>query len=273
MAISQRKITIIAFVTLFLFIGGWFLVSATKKALHPLVFSNQPPTTEGGANPENGKESTQHSFKNTTTALVLETIDALSAVKEDAVDNDTFDANIDTALINAIKENKTMPDAYALQDITIIADSPDAIRIYANVIGKMLEDTFGNFEKGEIRILHEAGEEKDPQKLAILAAYADAYRLGEDMVKGTPVPVSYASFHLMLLNNFHNLVIINQAFANFMIDPVNTLLHAAYYNKEVERYVAFVRGVVGALEKDSISFSEQETGYVLFQYQQELANS
>ncbi|MDP2676071.1 MAG: hypothetical protein Q8O83_00060 [bacterium] len=233
------------------------------------IFSGRDPLLAGpnDAIPFKPSDTNKDAYKDTD-QLALNITRQLS--ENPNISEQAMNTVIDTQLIQTIQQAPALPDTYTEHDIAVIKEpTKESIQEYANTIGSIFEISFEYIEKGELELLREIGRNKEKQDTTAFLAYREAYVRATKLLGATPVPAQYVSAHLALLNNFYNLSVINDTFSRFFENPIEGAIAISYYNKEAERFQTFIQNITAQLEADALTFSENETGHILFAFRDE----
>lgn len=192
---------------------------------------------------------------------------------KNGADQEEIISTLTQQIISRINTNGGLRDVFTENNITIIPTDAKTAYAYANDLGVILQKNFLNTQIGEIILLNEILENKQTERLKEFEKYEQAYANAVRELRLLPAPASFASTHLMLLNNFSNLASINNAFSNFEKDPASALLYVRYYQSEVERFKIVIKNINMVFANTGILFNEQDAGAILVDYYSQLKNS
>jgi len=121
---------------------------------------------------------------------------------------------------------------YNTPNITVIQTSNEAIRRYANAMGRSISDNDIKDYENEITIMQRAMQNEDQDEIKRLVPHASMYKTLRDEALATPVPKILMKEHLDLINTYHalykNLSDMQLAFE----DPMISLMRVKRYQDD-----------------------------------------
>ena len=164
--------------------------------------------------------------------------DIYIAGKNQGQDIDAIQQQILSSMDNTINaESKNPAVFYSQKDITVSPDaSSGAIKTYIETLEKIFTEEFAkkNLRQNELALLLESltafnADASKADEFKTFNAYASGYERATERMQKVAVPAPYASYHVMLMNSFHNLADINHRFANIPTDVANGAVAIADY--------------------------------------------
>ena len=153
-----------------------------------------------------------------------------------------------TNTANVLRQTAVTDTLSTLRDITVIENSPEAIRTYANTLGQILLNNNVPGSENELDIITRAIKTNDPTELNKLDPIIAMYKNLRDQTIGTPVPRGFEKQHLDLINVYQGVYSTLDGMKLVFSDPVVALLRT-------KRYQDDALGLVTALGNMYTSFS------------------
>lgn len=124
---------------------------------------------------------------------------------------------------------------YTERDITLIEDSSEAVKNYANSAANIITLNDIKGLRNEMLILQDAMEKNDPVYTEQLKQIADMYAKNRDEIRALPTPRSFQNEHLALINAFHVLAGDIATMAEVNSDPLKALIRLQNYQANAEK--------------------------------------
>jgi len=166
-------------------------------------------------------------------------------------------AFIGTAL-QAIDAN-TQSKKHSQIELTIIPDSPEAIRNYGNQVADMLK-SHAKQNENEAIILQRALAANDPELLKPLVPIREVYEATIPDMLAIPVPTSLVSAHLNLLNAFEAILTDVSAMQLAFSDPLFALARAKGYSEDSAQLLNGFKEVGTVLTSKGVTYANDESG-------------
>ncbi len=151
---------------------------------------------------------------------------------------------------------------YTQKDFRIdSSNSADALRAYGNAMGQVILTNAPKNPENELIIIERAVDSQDPKDIAQLNAIITSY---QNMLKGflsVPVPSSAVSLHINILNNFSQVIEVDQGLAKLLKDPVITLAAVKRYQDVATDTGVIFQAVNLYFKLQGIVFGQGEPGY------------
>ena len=165
-------------------------------------------------------------------------------------------------------ESDLLQDSYDEKEVLTVADSPVAIREYANEAARIIDRNFKNIDKNEMELIYEMSQTENygPETAARFIDYQEAYSGTAGEFKDIAVPSSYASLHSELINSLQNTATMNSAFSAMTADPLTAFFYFNSYKKESERFQKIMSGFAGQFLEDNINFTPDDFGSMFTYY-------
>ncbi len=128
---------------------------------------------------------------------------------------------------------------YTAKDITVVSNTPEAIRTYANTVASILLNNNVNSEP-ELNIFRRAMDTHNPGELTKLDPIITAYKNMRDQTMATPVPQGFEKQHLDLINVYQGIYAGVSDMKLGFSDPVVALIR-------IKRYPDDAKGLGNAL--------------------------
>ena len=177
---------------------------------------------------------------------------------------------IDKELIveNAIKaiDANARSRTYQVRDITIIPDSPEAVKQYGNRIAHIITRTSNDTgtTESEILILKRALETKNPEALQELAPIREAYAKFVAETLKVPVPASFSLSHLALLNSYEAIRTDVSTMEQAFTDPILSLARLQHYEADATSLFESLKRIATALIAHGVTYENDEPGAIIY---------
>ncbi|OHA14409.1 MAG: hypothetical protein A2909_00045 [Candidatus Tagabacteria bacterium RIFCSPLOWO2_01_FULL_39_11] len=176
-------------------------------------------------------------------------------------------------IINSLFANISVSpslDVYKTSDIKISYDnSKENVKKYINSLGYVFKD-FDAVTESELEIIKQSfDEEKDeiiPENFQKLGKNKSVYEGAALKLLALKTPLNYKNSHLELINNFNNTALAIGKMEKLTEDPALAMTGLEEYRRETEKAVDFLKNLKTRLEKDNITISSYEDGYVFVEY-------
>ena len=161
--------------------------------------------------------------------------------KNNGQDVDAIKSQVLSSFNSAFANTKPLPNAFSESDLTTTTNTAAHVKTYGEAVQKIFFEEFGskNLTTNELTLLVTLlGNEQNPVATADFKQferYADAYQNAARRLHEIPIPASYTKEHLVVINAFVNLAIIDRAFAGFMDDPATGIIMLPQYQREASR--------------------------------------
>jgi hypothetical protein len=162
-------------------------------------------------------------------------------------------------------EANTGTNFYNRLDITVIPDSDFAFREYGNTIGKIIvEDSAPKGTGKEMVILQRALETNDETLLAGLDPIHTAYTNYVLHTLETPVPESFATEHLALVNTYQSILDDVSAMRGVFTDPLLGLARVNRYQNNASGLYYALQNIIIKLTERGVVYATDEPGAILY---------
>ncbi len=156
----------------------------------------------------------------------------------------------------AIEESQN--DLIGVDDIIVISDSPEAVRVYGNQAALVLRANAVGASDHELELLRQLIVDRSAQaqaELRILASSTAAYR---DETLAIPVPESLVKPHLDLVNTYHALATALEVFTDPRHDPLRTFVHLRRYEDDMIGFQLALNNLYDALSEQGDVFERND---------------
>ncbi len=160
--------------------------------------------------------------------------------------------------VKAIEQN-TQSKRHTRTELTIIPDSPEAIRTYGNRITEIMKLHSINNEN-EASILQRALTANDPSILTALAPIRQVYEgtIADSLL--VEVPESLALSHVNLLNAYEAILTDIKAMQVAFTDPLYAFARTKEYEKDSEALFNALQNIALVLTREGATYTDDESG-------------
>lgn len=190
--------------------------------------------------------------------------DYMSAKAQGAGAEESQSVIIEKAM-NSLAHEKTDPTPIKRDEIATTPTTSENLRAYGNAVGRAITRNIVSAE-GELSIWERAVENEDIAMLAELNPIVDAYERMFIETKAAVVPTSLAGMHLDLLNSYQLVHRDVAAMREVFNDPLYAILYAQSYADDTQKLQSALRAIMQELQKNNITFTEDEPGHHLEQF-------
>jgi hypothetical protein len=168
----------------------------------------------------------------------------------------------DQLIASALAEldKKTLANTYATTDLSIIADSSDALRVYGNTFITVLAAHPQASVNETFLALGYAAERDDKTYFQQLVPIENAYRALARALVVVPVPRTLAPLHLAVVNNFAKIANTYPDLRATPTDPLRGLAGLHSYQALTNETGRMFTTIAEQLRNSAILFSEEEAG-------------
>ena len=144
---------------------------------------------------------------------------------------------------------------YTEKDITRVLDAQNAVAAYTQELKTISNAYLEPFRNKDISVLAALViEQNDNDARKILLSYADASQQALDELIKLPVPDSWVTLHLELMNIISESRYAALAFLTIQNDPVRANIVAQNYQSLAKRFTAFTQALNNKIKQDRIIF-------------------
>lgn len=171
--------------------------------------------------------------------------------------------------------SEEMPDVYDKNDITIIPETKEGLRVYGNAVGLIAQKySAASTGTNELIILKNAltsQDESDMEGLSLMITY---YEKGAGDILAIPVPVGLAGAHLDGINALMRVAQALKTIQNVLEDPMAGVVGMAQYKKSLLDVAVSGESITKYFSRKGIPFKKNEPGYIFTpSYVREAENS
>jgi hypothetical protein len=152
---------------------------------------------------------------------------------------------------------------YRADSISIVDDTPENVRAYANAAALAILDNNADGLRHELLILEDALATNNPQLYEELRTLAQVYEKTRDATLKIPVPRAFVKQHLDVINSYHALHNNIAAMAKASEDPLLALVRLKRYEDDALGLAYALRNLYFALEPHAQLFTPDDPA-VLF---------
>lgn len=167
--------------------------------------------------------------------------------------------------VDAYSKKIIHTDQYTMADIKVIDDSsPDALRLYGNMIGYILYARNNPNLQPDFLIISTALTNQDEKKIEELSGWVDFYKgIADDFLK-VPTPKILAQSHLKLINSAAGLADVMTTIEGVFTDPFAATVALQKYPEVGHGLTTANDEIADILKKNEIVFSAKEPGSVFY---------
>lgn len=170
--------------------------------------------------------------------------------------------------VKAIEAN-TKSKRYTQLDINIVPNDLESMRDYGNrITAIILAQPSPESKMSEVFILEEALKNNDPTRLAELDIIAAGYRTIIEETLRVNTPVAFVRAHLDLLNAYEAILTDIRAMRLAFDDPLLSLARVNKYKEDGEAMATSLQTISKLTIDNSVTYSRNETGAMLYQFTQ-----
>ncbi len=180
----------------------------------------------------------------------------------------TDPTSIDNAVSNTLANQTifTKPKTYTAADISITAaNTPDALRIYANDVATVLQSHDSN-EGSEVQLAQEAIQQSDPSILAQIDPVISNYQAIIQALLGISVPPTMIKEHIDLLNSVSMMLSSAQLLRHSDADAVGGIQAIVQDKASLQGLVVSIDEIGNVLKSSHVQFTSVDVGRILENY-------
>ena len=159
-------------------------------------------------------------------------------------------------------------DVFKKEDIKI-SESLGA-KEYLNKLGGAFSKNFKNVSGSELDIVNSVVSGENFKNIKLFDPLIEAYKNMTFYLQKEIVSKPYAELHLELLNINQNTLFAIRNMKEIEEDPAKAIVGMGLYTQESERAEEFLKKLKSQVEKDGITFAENEGGYFFNKYFQQI---
>lgn len=226
-----------------------------RQELLSLSGSSTPVDNSGDISTLLAKAQTKNLTESVGRTLLLN----LSAAQGQGMSNDEpTQTSILSAALTQIASSSA--PSYAATDLSVVADSPEALRAYGNGVMRAV-NAHGQASYPRVAVaIGAAVDNRDASQAVVLSAAAADYRVLARDLSLLAAPASLESAHLRMVNNFAAEADAVSDMAAILPDPLRGLQGFQNYQARVADNISVFTALSAALSNNGIIFSASEPG-------------